>query len=87
MRSGQLLKAQRILTIGYNALILGALIALAGGQILQSRATSLLLDNQYAVAAIQDVQSQMIVRNMKDLDTARIEIGRLNRMLSITSLD
>ena len=71
----------------YNAMVFGTLLALAGVLYYQDLSLRALMDNQYAVAAIQDVQSQMIVRNMKDLDTARVHIGRLNRMLSISSLD
>ena len=78
---------KRFARITYNALILGALIGMAGVLYFQDLSLRALLDNQYAVASIQDVQSQMIVRNMKDLDTARTHIGRLNRMLSVSSLD
>jgi len=78
---------KQVFKIIYHSFIIASLFVLITTAYYQDLSIRALLDNQYAVAAIQDVQSQMIVRNMKDLDTARTHIGRLNRMLSITSLD
>jgi len=73
--------------IMYHIVVFVLLLTMAGVLSYQDQSIRALLDNQYAVAAIQDVQSQMIVRNMRDLDTMNVQIDRLNRMLSISSLD